>query len=272
MPAMSERLGIELTVPATCQQDPYEFEEWLAAQPATERSVVAIGVLASLGHASLQRWKEYHAFSLGLGRPLAEFPAGSYAFYFMPSEAEPPEDALPEALAPPDLEKLGEATGLDGEDMEAMDEAALREHIADYLGAEILGEDDDGCYKLAEAASLQDLLRTMAERGHLGIDGDAWLTDDQLWPKGGDSPLAAIRDRRLRRIASGLSGSGWQMLRTDGAEAGESERESCQRPLLRRPDCEFVIGWFSLPPAELGDACILCRPLPDAAQNSRTKA
>jgi hypothetical protein len=259
---MSERGSLEETIPPACQQDPYEFEEWLAGRSVIERSAVTLGVLASLGHASMQRWKEHHAFSIGLRRSLDEFPEGIYAFYFMPVESKPPADALPEELDPPDLEVLGEAAGLDAEEMAEMDDDELSEFIADQLGAELLGEDGDGCYKLAEAPSLHDLLRTMADRGLLGIDPDPWLTDDQPWPKGagGDSPLSAIRDRHLRRIASGLSGDGWQMFRTDDEEeADEDEVEGCQRPLLRRPDCEFIIGWFSLPPAELGQACILYR-------------
>jgi hypothetical protein len=51
----------------------------------------------------------------------------------------------------------------------------------------------------------------------------------------------------------------------DDKEASESAIESCQRPLLRRPDREFIIGWFSLPPTEIGDACILCLPSTDGA-------
>lgn len=272
---MSGRSSIEETLPPACQEDPYEFEEWLAGRSEPERSAVALGVLSSLGHKSMQRWKEHHAFSIGIGRPLDEFPAGVYSFYFMPIESDPPEDALPEDLEPPDLEVLGEAAGLDADEMAEMDDEELSEYIEDNLGAEFLGEDGDGYYKLAEAPSLHDLLRLMAERGLLGIDPDPWLTDDQPWPKGAgaDAPWSAIRDRHLRRIARGLSGDGWHMFRTDDEEeADEADLERCQRSLLRRPDCEFILGWFALPPAEIGNACILCRVSTDEAESDVAKA
>lgn len=213
--------------PAECLADPYALEAWLEALPAGEREVVARGLAASLGHRSMARWKEHHAFGIGLGQRLDELPRGSYAFFFCGDE--PLREVLPETLEPPDLD-----------------------------------EPDGGFFKHAEAPSLFELLRIMVAHGDLGIDPDPSPTDalwrDEKLPEA-FAHLRPIRDPYLRRIAAELSGEGWQMERiTEYEQAVYS-----QGILDQRPGWSFVMGWDATPPVQDVGACILYRPADDEA-------
>lgn len=247
------------TMPEACYRDPYALEEWLTTFPAAERGAVARGIAGYLGHASLERWKEHHAFGVALGRPLQEFPRGTYAFFFCGEEPLPDRDVIAEELAPPDLAALAEEAGLEEEEIEEMDEEELADAIAEELGEERLHEGEDGFFKHAEASSLFELLRIMVAHGDLGIDPDpspfdARLRDERL--DEAHAHLGPIRDLRLRRVASELDGSGWQMERAASFEAAVH----CHGILERRPGWCFLCGWTSAPPNESGGACILYRP------------
>lgn len=247
--------------PAACLTDPYALEAWLERLPDGERAIVARGVASSLGHQSMTRWKEHHAFGIGLGRPLDELPRGTYAFFYC--GPEPLREVLPETLEPPDLEIMAEAAGLDDEELEELDAEDLARVIEESLREGILGAESDGFWKLAEAPSLLELLRIMVAHRDLGIDNDPVTTDELR----GDEKLQQarpylrpIRDPYLRRIAAELSGEGWQMERTDAYEQAVYSRGI----LARRPEWSFVCGWDALPPAQGFGACILHRPTDDA--------
>lgn len=220
--------------PPECLADPYALEAWLEALPAADRELVERGMVASLGHRSMARWKEHHAFGIGLGRPLDALPPGSYAFFFCGDE--PLREVLPETLEPLDLESM----------------------------AQLDDEHGGAFFKHAEAPSLFELLRIMVAHGDLGIDPDPSPTDS-LWR---DEQLAAawahlrpIRDPYLRRIAAELSGEGWQLERI----AEYEQAVYCQGILVRRPGWSFVMGWDATPPVQDVGACILYRPADDDA-------
>lgn len=211
--------------PPECLADPYALEAWLERLAAGEREVVARGIVASLGHHSMARWKEHHAFGLGLGRPLDDFPRGSYAFFFCGDE--PLREVLPETLAPAELD-----------------------------------EDGGSFFKHAQAPSLLELLRIMVAHGDLGIDPDP-SPADALWRDErldeAHAHLRPIRDPYLRRIAAELSGEGWQLERITAYE----QAVYSQGILAPRPGWSFVMGWDATPPVQDVGACILYRPADD---------
>jgi len=248
--------------PPECLANPYALEAWLEKLPAAEREVVARGMVTSLGHRSMARWKEHHAFGIGLGRPLDEFPRGSYAFFFCGEE--PLREILPETLEPPDLERMAAAAGLDPEEAAQIDDEELAVAIEAELREGLLDEHADGFFKHAEAPSIFEILRIMVAHGDLGIDPDPSPTDS-LWrdEKLDDARayLRPIREPHLRRIAAELSGEGWQMERLAAYEQAVYSRGI----LARRPGWSFVMGWDAAPPVQDFGACILYRPTDDEA-------
>lgn len=248
--------------PASALRDPYALEDWLATLPEAAREGAARDAARGLGHADLERWKEHHAFGVALGRPLEEFPRGTYAFYYCGDEPLPDRELQGEELAPVDLDALAEEAGLDPDEVAEMDDDELADAIAEELGEQRLAE-EDGCFKHDEAPSLFELLRRMVEAGDLGVDPDPSALD-VLWRdeklRAEHAHLRPIRDLRLRRLMSELDGAAWQMERTRGYESDAQYHGI----LDRRPDWTFVVGWASAPPNECGGACILCRPDPPA--------
>lgn len=243
--------------PTSLRHDPYALADWLLGLPEDARDAAEREALASVGHTSLERWKEHHAFGVALGRPLEEFPRGTYAFYFCSEEPLPDHERLAEELAPVDLEALAEEAGLDPDDVDAMDDEELASAVAEQLGEARV--DGGGFHKHAEAPSLFELLRRMVARSDLGMDAepsglDALWRDEKLPPE--LAHLRPVRDLRLRRLMTQLDGDAWQMERTHDYE----EDAQYHGILDRRPGWRFVCGWASAPPNEAGGACILCLP------------
>lgn len=211
--------------------------------------------------------EETLAFEIALGRPLASFPPGRYAFHIHAPGGHGAE-ALPEPdLAPVSLHTLALTAGLGEDEIAAMDEEALREAVTDKIGDVRTNDEEDGFPKLIEAPSMLELLRTLVERDYINVDfigdpdvGDASVSDealDAMFPYD-EAPFAdfrAIKDLRYRRIALALHGEMALM----GLVYKYEDLFYCQGVLDRRPGWEFVCGWDAVPHRQDEGSAILYR-------------
>lgn len=212
--------------------------------------------------------EEILVFETALGRPLGSFPPGLYALHMYDPEGGFIEGMPEPDLAPVDLRAMAAAAGLDADEIESLDEDALRQCVVDELGETRLGEGSDGFPKLAEAPSMLELLRIMVERDYIGVnfigdpeEGDLAVSDERLdelsgLEKGRYERFVAISDLHLRRVALALHGE----LAMMGLEYDYAELFYCQGVLLRRPGWEFVCGWDAIPHRQEEGSAILYHP------------